>query len=189
MNVDKVAVVYARALLEAAVEKNVLDDVLGDAAAFEEALRRDADVWRFLVNPRVERSAKRNALTAALGGKSSEIFLNFLFLLIDKGRLVLLRDMLSAFRALYDEKAGIVRAEAVSAVPIPEDTLGELTHKLATELGKRVIVTNRVAPEILGGLVVRFDGRVADGSLRTALEEIRDEMIELKFGSELVHEN
>ncbi len=60
---------------------------------------------------------------------------------------------------------------------------------MGQKLGKKVVLENKVDPDILGGLIVRFDGMVADGSVQKALGEIKGKMLSLKFGSELVHED
>ena len=189
MDTGTIAVTYARALLEAAADKGILEEVLEEVNFFAGLLREDRSLRRFVENPRLERQAKRTALESALRGKVSDTFLNFLLVVVDKGRQIHLEEMLEGFQSLYDEEVGIVRAEAVSAVPLPEEELARLKDVMSGQLRKQVIVSSKVDPEILGGLVVRFSGMVADGSLRTSLEEVRSGLRSLKFGSELVHEN
>ena len=189
MNSDGIATTYAQALLGAAVEKGLLDQVLEEVDLFAGLLRDDRRLGTFIVNPRIEKPAKLKSLESALRGKLSDTFVSFLLLVIDKGRQVFLAAMLQQYKALHDEKAGIVRAEAVSAVPLSEDALHSLTSNMSQKLDKRILVTNRVDPGILGGLVIRFAGQVADGSLKTSLDELRSSLTALKFGSEMVHEN
>jgi F0F1-type ATP synthase delta subunit len=64
-----------------------------------------------------------------------------------------------------------------------------LAKTLQDKLRKKITVENKVKPEILGGLIVRYEGMVADGSLLSALEKVAAGMKTLKFGSQLVHEN
>ena len=68
------------------------------------------------------------------------------------------------------------------ALPIPRGRSWAPSRALA----KTIDLRNIVDPEVLGGVLVRFDGMVADGSLRTDLNKIRARMLEPRFGSELI---
>jgi F0F1-type ATP synthase delta subunit len=57
------------------------------------------------------------------------------------------------------------------------------------KLARTVVLVNKIRPEILGGLVLRYGDLVADGSLKTSLEKITTNMYSHKPGSELIHEN
>ena len=72
---------------------------------------------------------------------------------------------------------------------LAEEEIDKLAAAIGASIDKQVIVSNKVDPEMLGGVIVRYQGMVADGSLRTALKELRSEMLSPKFESELVHEN
>ncbi|MEC8934482.1 MAG: F0F1 ATP synthase subunit delta, partial [Planctomycetota bacterium] len=96
---------------------------------------------------------------------------------------------LSAFGAFHDEHIGLVRVEVVSAEAFVDENIEKLSAAISGRLGKEVVVNNKVDPELIGGVIVRYEGMVADGSLRTALKELRSEMLSPKFESELIHEN
>ena len=97
--------------------------------------------------------------------------------------------ILAAFGAFHDEHVGLVRAEVVSVEQLAEEETDKLAAAIGASIDKQVIVSNKVDPEMIGGVIVRYQGMVADGSLRTALKELRSEMLSPKFESELVHEN
>jgi F-type H+-transporting ATPase subunit delta len=181
--------VYARALLEAARDAGILDQVVEEAAAFRAILEREPDVGLFIENPKIELAAKRGALERALRGRTSDLFVDFLLLVIDKGRQLQLRQMLEELEKLHDQILGRVKALAVTAVPLDEAVLAQLRERVAARLRKQVLLINKPDPAILGGLILRFDGMVADGSLRTALEQNRARLLSKKFGSEFIHEN
>jgi F-type H+-transporting ATPase subunit delta len=186
---ESIPVTYARALLEAAVHQGVLDDVMEEVSFFARLLDENRDLRIFIENPRVERSAKQSALDGSLRSRMSDTFVNFLLLLVRKGRQVYLLDALGEFEALYDEKVGRVRAVAISAVSLAEETLADVHAALAARTGKQILLTNKVDPSILAGLVLRYAGMVADGSLKTALDDIRSSTVSVKLGSQLIHED
>jgi F-type H+-transporting ATPase subunit delta len=187
--VETVSTVYAKALLGAAEGAGVRDEVRAEVESFGRVLQDDAHVRRFVENPRMERFQKMAAIERALGGRVSQVFLHFLLVAVKKGRAAALGGILDAFLRLYDERVGIVRASVASAVPLDAGLLEPLRQSLASQLRKQVVFKSWVDPQLLGGIVVRFDGRVADSSLKSALSAVRSRMLAKKFGSQIVHEN
>ena len=94
-----------------------------------------------------------------------------------KGRIASLPDIARAHRALVDEHAGRVRATVTSARPL--DPLLETRLKTALEKssGKTVIFEKREDPAIMGGLVTQLGDTVYDGSVRTQLQQLREELL------------
>ena len=189
MQEDQISVVYARALLAAAIEKDALDAVHEESRALRGQFDDGSDLRLFVESARIELSKKREVFERALKGKVSDTLLNFILLTFDKGREAHLPSIFDKFSQLYDEQTGLVRAEVTTAVALEESTLESIRNRLADQLGRRVELNNVVDSEVLGGLVVRFDGMVADGSLQRSLAEIREKMTARKFGNELIHEN
>jgi len=189
MLVEKIPAVYGRALLEAADDKGSLAEVAEEVESLRKVLDDNPDLRVFIESPRLETSKKRAVVERSLRGRASDILVNFVLLLIDKGRESLLRDLLAAFSNLHDQHIGLVRARVVSAVPLAGELVSRLRDAMEAQLDRKVVFENEVDPGILGGLIVRFDGMVADGSIKTALDDIRANMLSRKFGSELVHEN
>ena len=189
MLIEKIPALYGRALLEAADDGGVLDEVAEEVSFFANLLAADADLALFVESPRIESARKSGVFERTLRGKGTDIFVNFLLLLVDKGREGELKAVLEAFGALHDEHVGLVRAEVVTAGPLEDEKIEGLASAIGSSIEKEVVVNNRVDPEMLGGVIVRYQGMVADGSLGTALEELRSEMLSPKFESELVHEN
>jgi len=168
---------YARALLELAREAGTLDasgnELAAAAAAFAEPRLRAV-----VLNPVIAGVARRKIVgevVAALG-VSTEVG-NLVKLLADRGRLRLLGDVAQAYEALVDHELGRSRARIRSAAPLGAAEKAELS-----ELAKRlvhtseVIVDTEVDPELLGGVVLDIGGTVWDGSLRTQLLRMSNQM-------------
>lgn len=181
--------VYAAALLELAQEKGELERVHEEVLYVASLLRDDPSFRTFLESPKIERSEKLRVVEATLRGKLADSLVNFMGLVIGKSRTLYLPKMLADFQALHDKRAGIVHASAVTAVPLSEASKAALIDVLAAKLHKRIQLENKVDAEILGGLVVRYEGLVADASIKTALRKIGSSMNAIKLGSQLVHEN
>ncbi|MEM7233148.1 MAG: ATP synthase F1 subunit delta [Planctomycetota bacterium] len=189
MNTDQVARTYAQALLDAADGKGLLDEVRDEAEFLRSLVADDAQFRLFIENPRNEQGVIRSVLETAFRGKVSDLLLNFLLLVIDKGRAFSLGAILEEFRTLYDKKVGLVRAEATAAVPLSEESLGNIRSALESRLNQKVEITGKVDPSVLGGVVVRYDGMVVDASLATSLNQVRSRLSTLRFGSEYIHED
>jgi F-type H+-transporting ATPase subunit delta len=135
-------------------------------------------VREFLSTPRVDAADRKEALRGALEGRVPDLFLRFVMVVVDKRRQALLPDIAHEYRALVDQLAGRVRVQvAVSHAP-DEALQEEITRALAKRLGKTVIPTFTVNPELLGGMVARVGDEIMDGSIRTSAAQLRRRMIE-----------
>ena len=104
--------------------------------------------------------------------------MNFLLVLDDHDRLDALRSIDAAVRDLYEERTGKVRVEVRSALPLTEDQREKLRQELRASLGREPVLDVRVDPELLGGLTVQVGDTLYDASIRTRLEQIRNQLIE-----------
>src|SRR5262249_22058080 len=137
----------------------------------------DRRVREFLSTPRVSAAERKAALRAALQGRVPELFLRFVMVVVDKRRQSLLPDIAAEYRDVTDVLAGRVRGQVTVSHP-PDDALrDEITRSLAERLGKTVIPTFTVNPEILGGIVVRVGDDILDGSVRTRANALRRRML------------
>jgi F-type H+-transporting ATPase subunit delta len=175
----RVARVYAEALLNAADQHNQTDQVLGELASLvEDVYRAEPQFEAFLASGAISRRPKAEVIHRAFDGKASETFQNFLLVLNNNQRLDLIRAILHAARVLRDERAGLLPVLVTSATPLADDQREQLQHDLRARYDKDPVLTLRVDPAILGGLVVRVGDWLYDGSVRTRLENIRKQLIE-----------
>ena len=114
---------------------------------------------------RVEEIATRLGLTR-----------NTVYLLLEGERLQQLPEISKELDKMIEEKAGRVAAEVVSAKPLDPSQLSQITATLEKLSGKKVSVTTRQDAELLGGVVAKVGDTVYDGSLRTQLRTLRDEL-------------
>jgi len=175
MRPDAVARRYARALFRLAVEQGNVDAV-ARALASMSALLDDREIARVLQGP-VPREQKRELLLRIaedIGAPAS--FRDLLLLLADRDRLAHVGAVRIVFDELLDRREGRTRAHVRSAVPLAPEALVELTRVFGAITGKQVIADVSVDPDLLAGAVVEVDGRVYDGSLRTQLAKLRQQM-------------
>ncbi len=173
---------YAETLLELARRNGGQRTVEEFGAAMEllAAVVDDPAVREFLATPRVGLEARKAALRAALERKVPDLFLRFVMVVVDKRRQALLGDVAHEYRALVDEMTGRVRV-AVGISHEPDDKLRkEITAALAGRLGREVIPTFTVDPDLLGGMVVRVGDEILDGSVRSYAAGLRRRLMEAR---------
>jgi F-type H+-transporting ATPase subunit delta len=89
-----------------------------------------------------------------------------------------LPDLVAAYGERLMDHQNVVRAEVVSAVPLPEQRASQLQEKLSAATGRTVKLATRVDPAILGGVVARVGTVVYDGSIATQLAKLRERLSE-----------
>lgn len=170
---------YAETLLELARRQggDAVEAYLGSLDALSSLLETEPRVREFLETPRVGADAKKEALRAALGGRVPELFLRFALVVVDKRRQGLFPEIAAAYRARVDELMGRVRV-SVSISHAPDAALqDEIRRALEVRLGKAVIPTFTVEPELLGGMVARVGDQILDGSLQSRAAQLRRHLL------------
>ncbi len=177
---------YARALLEIAEAADEGDAFADQLTAFATALESDRQLRAFFESPKIPRGDKKSVLERSLSGKVAVPVLNMLRLLIDKGRQTLFIEISDCFGEILDQARGRKHVQIASAMPISGSARQSLVTLLAERLGGEIVATETVDPTLLGGMTVRFDDTVIDGSLRTKLKYVREAMSTPRLGRNLL---
>jgi F-type H+-transporting ATPase subunit delta len=166
---------YGRALLDVARKDGDPRAIETELAAFVGLVRHDPALNHVLTTPAIPAS-KKAALVKELvaRGGLSPIVGRALGLLAERDRLALLPDVLEDYRRRLLDLLNVVRAEVVTAVPLPEDRIAALERALAGMTGRTVSMSARVDPAILGGVVTKIGSVVYDGSVKRHLEKMKE---------------
>jgi F-type H+-transporting ATPase subunit delta len=169
---------YAKALLEIGIQQQTYDALGKELDRAADTLRSSPELRNALENP-VFSLEKRKLIMDELARRLalSKTVRNFIMLLLDKGRIAALPDIARAHRTLVDEHAGRVRATVISARPLDPMLETRLKTALEKSSGKVVIFEKREDPTILGGLITQLGDTLYDGSVRTQLQELREELL------------
>jgi F-type H+-transporting ATPase subunit delta len=169
---------YAGALFEAARERDELEEVLSDLEEFVAALHESEELRLFFYGGQIPERQKRRAIEGLTEGMKSQAT-NFLKVLVDNGREEILEEALGRYEQLVKEHLGRIEVGVTTAVELSQDQLDRLKERLGRVLaGREVILETNVDPELIGGAVFRFGGRMMDGSIRGRLESLREGMLE-----------
>ena len=165
---------YATALFELADQARQLDPVADDLRRIQSLLDESADLRRLVANPVIGRDAKAKAMLAVLDAAGiGGLVRNFIGAVGNNGRFAAIPAIIRAFLGELARRRGESAAEVISAVPLNEAQRNQLADTLRGLIGGKVAVSERVDPELLGGLVVRVGSRMFDSSLRTKLQRLQ----------------
>ncbi len=173
MQYTKVAQRYAEAILDAVPEGTAIETLLTDLQDVRASIEGSHELKLFFESPVISQTRKADAVRALFSGRVSDYVLSVLLLLIEKGRENLVLAILEAVMDERRRRAGIVRTQINSAVTLSEEQRARLSEALAAASGKQVEAEYRVAPELMGGLLVRLDDTVYDGSVQQQLKRLR----------------
>jgi F-type H+-transporting ATPase subunit delta len=169
---------YARALLDLADQAKQTERVAKDLADFSDSFEKSRELRTVFENPQVARATRQQVLTAVLDRMAvSPIVKSVLLMLADRGRLKHIGEVAAAFEQLAEQRAGKVRAEVTSAGPLDEAYYIELQKALEAATGKKVVVVKKEDPSLIAGVVTRVGDRVFDGSVRSKLRELSEELL------------
>ena len=171
---------YAKALLDVVIKEADPVKTEQELASFAELLEKNEELGRVLTNPAVPVHAKRAVVEQLLARMkpSSKPLAKLLLMLAERDRLELLPDLLTAYRDRLMDYQNVVRAEVVTAMPLPDNQAQQLRNKLAAATGRTVTMSTRVDSSIIGGVVARLGSTVYDGSITTQLERMREKLLE-----------
>jgi F-type H+-transporting ATPase subunit delta len=162
---------YAQALFELGREKGLLEEFLEGLRVVSHTLQTPA-LSQALENPKIPLAAKREMVHRFLPSLNSHL-LNFVDLLISKGRVPLVGQICQNYERLLHVHQGIEVATVTTAVVLDEEQRARLLEKLSEMTGKQIILETKVDPNILGGLVVKIGDRVIDGSTTSKLKALK----------------
>jgi len=166
---------YAKALVQLGAENNLLEQFTSELEAVDRVIAGSSELYSLLSDPAftvVQKKEVMRELATKLG--CCELVSNFLLLLVDKGRIICLPQIVSTYKQLADEQAGVIRPLIKSAMPLDDGQLAALSSALESRTGKKVIPEIVVDQTLLGGVVTQIGDIVYDCSVKTQLERIND---------------
>jgi F-type H+-transporting ATPase subunit delta len=174
------AIRYARALLDVAVKEQAnLEQIENELSQFADLFKQYPLLEKVLLNPAVPVPRKRAAVADLLAqAKFTPIVTKLLALLADRDRLVLVPDLLAAYRDRLLEHRGVVRAEVTTASTLDPGRADAIRQGLAALTGRTVQLATKIDPSIVGGLIARIGSTVYDGSVTRQLARMRQKLVE-----------
>ena len=172
---EEIASVYARSLFEVAQEQDKLDKVRDELVEFADALSESRELQVFLFSPYFSSAEKSEGLDKAVSD-ADETTLNFLKLLNEKHRMPMVFRIRAELDQLWEAENRMLPVTVTSAVELDQSTVKQIGDRIAEQTDRKVDLSSRVDPDILGGIILRVGNSVLDASIRNRLENLRKQV-------------
>ena len=172
MIISRVARRYAGAIF-ASVDDDRKDAFFQDVSDLQSYIDQSKDLRNFFLSPIIERAKKLEIVEAIAKDRFGPQMLSVLRLLVDKDREALVEEILEALFDLRRQQLGIQPVTVSTAVPLDERLRNEVVSGLEGFLKGKVEVEYAVSEELKGGVVVRVEDTVYDGSIQRQLARLR----------------
>ncbi len=176
---ELVSKVYAEALFEVALEGDKLDSIYEEVQSVCQLFVQNPDFLELYRAPNISLDERKTIMDQAFLGKIDTELMNFLKLLLDKNRGFYILQIGDEFERLVEAHKGIIKGVVHVTFSLSDDQLKKLEDKLSASTGKSIMLTQKIDPTILGGLVVHLGDKVIDSSFRKKLDDMKEDLFQL----------
>lgn len=165
---------YALALYKICKENNKVERVLEQFKEIVYEMKSNEGLMKLIKHPQISKTDKKKIFTEIFQDKIEDELLGFLMLLIDKERILFLREKYEQFKLIDLEEKNTVIAVVRAVVPLSENQKDILKAKLEKMYNKTIIIKEEIDPTLIGGLMIMVGTDVIDGSIKEKLSELKE---------------
>jgi len=133
------------------------------------------ELEEILRNPQLDKRAKAAAVDA-VAGNSDPLVVNFLRLLVEKGRAGGVAEVAEEFERLAAAEQGELTVELTTAYELSDEETRTIVGQIEQRSGRKVEASRTVDPGLIGGMVLQVGSRRVDASLRGRIEQLGREL-------------
>jgi F-type H+-transporting ATPase subunit delta len=176
----RISLRYVKALFELDRKNAVLEKRLLDFEIITKVFSDNPKLMRFLNSPQIDLKRKKKLLFDSLKNTFEPSFLNFLFHLLDKQRLMLLGLIADEYKFMVNEHLGIWEGDIVTAVPIDDKNEAKFKETLKEKFHKKILLSKKVDPKIIGGVILIVGNEMLDWSVTGRLKKLKETIMATK---------
>ncbi len=175
----RIAVRYAKSLMELAIDNEKLEEVKEDIDMFYSLCNTNRDFINFLRNPIIHSYKKSGIIKHIFEEKFNELTFRFIEIVTRKGREDVLPDIAGQFLVLYRQHKKIQIVEVVTPGKLDKSLREDFMDFARDYVGKdwKVELNEKVKEDLIGGFVVKIGDKQIDSSVSSKLREIRKKLI------------
>lgn len=178
-----VSKIYGEALFEAAMEGKDADILMEEIRAVCSILKENPDFDKLMMHPGVPKQEKLKVIEQVFRGRVSDELTGLLTVVVEKERYRDLQAVFGYFTARVKEMEGIGTAYVTSAAELSEAQKESVRAKLlSTTAYKTMEMHYQTDPSLIGGMVIRINDRVVDSSIRTKLNDLTRQLLQIQLG-------
>lgn len=164
---------YAQALMSVARSQNLSEQFGEDVRSLLNLLRNSEQLRGFLANPFIKAEDKKSVIGQVVGESINPSLRNFLMLLVDRRRIILIEDICQQYLNLLRQLNQTVLAEVTSAVELSESQQQSVREKVINMTNAREVeLDTKIDPDLIGGVIIKVGSQVIDASLRGQLRRL-----------------
>jgi len=168
--------IYARALFDAAKDRDRLASVREDLGDFVAAVEEVPELRSLLRDPVLDPKEKAAALDSILGGVD-ELVRNFLLLVAEKNRTAQIEEIAKEFDRLVAAEERRLEVELTTAFELSDKEAKSIVAQIEKASGRQVDATRSVDPDLIGGLILQAGSMRVDASVRGRLNRLRQDLV------------
>ena len=165
---------YAEALFLLSKDENKVDGYFEDMTLVKRAFDENPDYVAILSSPALTKEEKNDLIDKAFSPFVCENVASFIKLFCERGRIDDFSLCYEYYEKLYNNSKRLIVAEVTTAVAMTEAEKKKLKSALTKRYGVNVELNCLVDKSILGGMIIKTEDSVTDGSLKTKIREIKD---------------
>tara|TARA_Y100000994_G_scaffold227809_1_gene211650 strand:- start:1472 stop:2002 length:531 start_codon:yes stop_codon:yes gene_type:complete len=171
MQSTKASLRYAKAIFNLAKEQNIVDQVLLDFKNLAAIINEKTELFFLIKDPTIKYQKKIKLFEKAFDSKLHKTTMQFLILVLKKGRESILLQIFQKYTELYNQEKGIVLAEIISSKPLSEELKENIKQKISFD--RKVDLKETIDKNILGGFIINSGDLQYDASIRKKINNVK----------------
>lgn len=168
---------YAKVLFDLDGRDGKYEERLKDFDFILNSMKAHPQFEKLLRSPQLPVEEKKTVLHKLFKDSFDQRLMDFLFYLLQKGRLAKLKPIAKSYRHMANEHLGMWEANIITAVPMDAESEKRLVAKLEKEFQKKIHLNKKVDPQIIGGAILVVSNEMVDGSVRGRLKKLKEHLI------------
>ena len=177
MNSRAIAFRYAKVVFDLDQNKNTLQQRVKDFESMIKILQDNPNLRNFLKAPQIIFADKKKVLQDSLQESFDPVFMNFIFYLVQKSRILHLSSIADEFRLMVNAYLGLWEADIITAVPLDADSEAKLKEKLEISFKRTIKLNKKIDPQIIGGVILVIGNEMLDWSVKDRLKKLKESLI------------
>lgn len=175
MKETRIAVRYAKALFELALEQKIIEEVFSDMKIVASVCEENRDFRRMLSSPIIKSDKKQTVLKLIFEDKINKLSKAFLNLLAAKRRETHIHQIALQYIDVYREYKGIETVYLTTAGDA-DNIIREKVKVLVNNFTKKEVeLVEEIKAEIIGGFILKFGYYQYDDSIRNKIIKLKRE--------------
>ena len=178
MNNPRLAIRYAKSLVDLSTSEGKLEEVYKDMNFLQSVCKSNPDFVAVLRSPIIKEDKKNKIIDAITTGRINKLSSLFINLLASKGRESNLPEIISSFIEQYNEIRGIHKVKITTATELSEDMRQVFISKIKSSARiENIELESAVNEELIGGFVLEMEGKLVDSSIRHDLRDVKKQFM------------